>query len=50
MTTVFPDPAAILEHKRLNDSPSEGMSIPTLSEAGASVSLLSLFFPVPPPT
>ena len=41
MTTVFPEPVAIFEHSRLNAPPSEGMSMPTFAEAGASVSQIN---------
>ena len=36
------EPVAILAHRRLKSPPSEGMSMPTLSVAGASVSQISV--------
>ena len=38
MTTVLPEPVAILEHSRRNSPPSDGMSMPTFSASGPSVS------------
>ena len=42
MTTVLPVPVAILAHRRRNGPPSEGMSIPARSRAGASISQISV--------
>ena len=42
MTTVLPEPVAIFAHSRWNAPPSEGMSTPTFSAAGASASQISV--------
>jgi len=42
ITTVFPEPVAILEQIRLNSPPSEGISIPTFSAAGVSTSQMGV--------
>ena len=42
MTTVLPDPVAILEQRRSKLPPSEGTSMPALSDSGASVSQISV--------
>ena len=44
MTMVLPEPVAILEHSRLNSPPSLGMSTPTFSESGASISQISVSY------
>ncbi len=42
MTMVLPEPVAILAQSRVNAPPSDGMSMPTFSAAGASVSQISV--------
>ena len=42
ITTVLPDPVAILAHSRLSAPPSEGTSMPTRSLGGASASQMSV--------
>ena len=42
MTTVLPEPVAILAHMRLNAPPSDGISTPTRSTGGASVSQMNV--------
>ena len=42
MTMVLPEPVAILQHCRANAPPSPGISMPTRSAAGASVSQISV--------
>ena len=42
MTTVLPEPVAIFAHSRLKAPPSEGISTPTFSAAGASASQMSV--------
>ena len=42
MTTVLPEPVAILAHSLLNAPPSDRVSMPTRSAAGASMSQMSV--------
>ena len=42
MTTVLPEPVAILAHSLLNAPPSDGISMPTRSVGDASVSQMSV--------
>ena len=38
----LPEPVAIFEQSRVNAAPSEGISMPTFSDAGASASQISV--------
>ena len=42
ISMVFPEPVAILLHRRRNGPPSLGIVMPTLTEAGASASQMSV--------
>ena len=42
ITTVLPEPVAILEHSLWNSPPSDGMSMPTFPASGPSVSQMSV--------